>query len=339
MKTIELNGKQYQEYGVVMLPTENMTGIVLHGTGIDPFYDINTIKGMRESLNAVQNIGGICQHLYFVSDEEIKEQDKVEFEENILTVTTCDKNIVYAHYKNGNGIGVHKDNFKKVVAASDETLSVVKEKAGDNVWTQQLLQIPQQFIEYFIEEYNKGNKISKVLVEVEIYYTSALLPSEKYKAYRIKLNENNEVSVLIEQYPIGGYAPGHYMCKCVSCKKEFTGNKRATQCEPCAIEMVNIKIKTNSIGGIEIETDEEIVKPIGDFIIANATAIEGQDGAYYHYSEVCKLLKLQAKEMYNTKEVIEHLNHLIMMSSSTLDTFTDDEGKIIIKWFEQFKKK
>ena len=40
-----------------------------------------------------------------------------------------------------------------------------------------------------------------------------------------------------KQYPIGGYAPGYYSCTCVTCKKEFTGDKRAVQCEPCAIKM------------------------------------------------------------------------------------------------------
>lgn len=40
-----------------------------------------------------------------------------------------------------------------------------------------------------------------------------------------------------KQYPIGGYAPGNYMCNCSTCKKQFIGDKRAVQCEPCAIEM------------------------------------------------------------------------------------------------------
>jgi len=42
---------------------------------------------------------------------------------------------------------------------------------------------------------------------------------------------------------------------------------------------------------------EEIKKPIGDFIMENATGVQGQDGVYYHYSEVCKLLRLQEKEL------------------------------------------
>lgn len=37
---------------------------------------------------------------------------------------------------------------------------------------------------------------------------------------------------------------------------------------------------------------EEIPEPIGKFIIDNANCVMGNDGAYYHYAEVCKLLKL-----------------------------------------------
>lgn len=37
-----------------------------------------------------------------------------------------------------------------------------------------------------------------------------------------------------KEYPINGFAPGFYSCKCVDCKKQFMGDKRAVQCEPCA---------------------------------------------------------------------------------------------------------
>jgi hypothetical protein len=48
---------------------------------------------------------------------------------------------------------------------------------------------------------------------------------------------------------------------------------------------------------------------------------------------------LDAKQMYSEEEVLEQLNHLITMPSSVLDKFTDDNGSITMKWFEQFKKK
>ena len=37
-----------------------------------------------------------------------------------------------------------------------------------------------------------------------------------------------------KKYPIGGYAPGNYMCNCTTCKTRFIGDKRAVQCEDCA---------------------------------------------------------------------------------------------------------
>lgn len=48
---------------------------------------------------------------------------------------------------------------------------------------------------------------------------------------------------------------------------------------------------------------------------------------------------LNAEQMYTKEEVLEHLNHLIMMPSSKLDEFTNDEEMVTMKWFEQFKKK
>jgi hypothetical protein len=40
---------------------------------------------------------------------------------------------------------------------------------------------------------------------------------------------------MAKKYPIGGYAPGNYECKCCTCGNQFTGDKQAVQCEPCAI--------------------------------------------------------------------------------------------------------
>jgi hypothetical protein len=38
------------------------------------------------------------------------------------------------------------------------------------------------------------------------------------------------------QYPIGGFAPGFYNNQCKTCNHYFVGDKRATQCEICALE-------------------------------------------------------------------------------------------------------
>ena len=47
------------------------------------------------------------------------------------------------------------------------------------------------------------------------------------------------MSELKLNYPIRGYAKGNYICKCNNCKTEFMCDKRATECESCAINLMN----------------------------------------------------------------------------------------------------
>ncbi len=60
-----------------------------------------------------------------------------------------------------------------------------------------------------------------------------------------KLDKDPEVT-----YPIGGFAPGYYSCRCVSCGDEFQGDKLACQCEPCATAGVD-QARTTSCRGYE----------------------------------------------------------------------------------------
>lgn len=41
------------------------------------------------------------------------------------------------------------------------------------------------------------------------------------------------------KYPIMGFAPGNYWCKCSTCHGEFSGDKRSAQCLHCAINLQN----------------------------------------------------------------------------------------------------
>lgn len=68
---------------------------------------------------------------------------------------------------------------------------------------------------------------------------------------------------------------------------------------------------------IHKEKLNEINKPIGDFIIENATPTQGLDGAYYHYTEVCKLLKKQQERMHTDDELLEVIEWY-------LNSFLDD---------------
>lgn len=86
------------------------------------------------------------------------------------------------------------------------------------------------------------------------------------------------------------------------------------------------------------QTLEEVKKPIGDFIIENAVSTQGLDGAYYHYSEVCKLLRLQEEQMYSEEDLIEAFRQgQDNMECSLLYGF--DSKLTEQDWFEQFKTK
>jgi Zn-finger protein len=59
------------------------------------------------------------------------------------------------------------------------------------------------------------------------------------------------------KYPIGGYAPGNYISTCTTCKTEFIGDKRAVQCEPCAIKMTEEQVQSIIENIREIAEKEE----------------------------------------------------------------------------------
>lgn len=61
------------------------------------------------------------------------------------------------------------------------------------------------------------------------------------------------------KYPVGGFAPGMYMCKCSNCSDEFFGDKRAVQCEPCAINAVN---ESNSKALLELHRLKSAISDI-----------------------------------------------------------------------------
>ena len=119
-----------------------------------------------------------------------------------------------------------------------------------------------------------------------------------------------------KQYPIGGYAPGYYSCTCVTCKKEFTGDKRAVQCEPCAIKMTREEPKQKKdLAYWKANAEEDYIKvPIS--VLRYITELE--------------------KRMYSEEEVIELLQKYRLDLSSGKTANIGDTTKF---WFEQFKKK
>lgn len=106
------------------------------------------------------------QHLYFISDEEIKEGDwyyssQIGFSDGI------------SYYKEG----LKLTSWKKIIATTDssiarvkDTLSIPQRRGLINHYPIEKWILPQpsqSFIKKYVEEYNKGNIISDVMVEYE----------------------------------------------------------------------------------------------------------------------------------------------------------------------------
>ena len=127
------------------------------------------------------------QHLYIISDDEIKLFDCVyNNKENIVEQINSKTQLIFVLEEN-------KENqtFKKIIATTDKTLSQTSRT--------EIPQPSQQFIQKFVEEYNKGNVITDVLVEYELvsneeYFLNTINPDDDVPYFdenlKINLNDN-----------------------------------------------------------------------------------------------------------------------------------------------------
>ena len=154
---------------IVMLPTNQKTKYLM------VYSDVEKTKG-KLILNGLKNDEyKEYQHLYIISDDEIKKGDYI-----YCTITNA---IEIAKYNHDYLIR----DWKKVIATTDTSLLIdtyinqgdtVKGnliiKRGSDYTTElrgkiNLPQPSQQFIQKYIEEYNKGNIITDVLVEYNYF--------------------------------------------------------------------------------------------------------------------------------------------------------------------------
>lgn len=96
----------------------------------------------------------IPQHIYITSDEEIKEGDWY-----------CSPTGIVSQH---NGTEKLPDGWKKIIATTDKSLTQFNQYVGENEgYMTSLPQPSQSFIEKYVEEYNKGNIITDIMVEYE----------------------------------------------------------------------------------------------------------------------------------------------------------------------------
>lgn len=169
----------YMKGNIVMLPTNENTfnrgDIVLHTND-------NTL--FQATLSCTCYDIEKPQHLYITSNEEIKEGDYAYHKILgigrivILYGEECFQTIKL-HPNDGSVTTPWKRNIpdiKKIIATTDKSLN--------------LPLIPQSFIEKYIEEYNKDNTITEVLVEVEPDYNQL-----GESIWELKLNSQNEITI------------------------------------------------------------------------------------------------------------------------------------------------
>jgi len=171
---------------VVMLPTDGkaILGLGLSKQGVLVQYD--------HTVNIENDQYFQKQHLYILSDDEIKESDWYYDEEN---------NIIDQLHKNE----LPMSYDEKIIASTDYSLILTTIDKDENaqfkaqtilikggIRSDSILSIPQSFIDIFVSEYNKGNKIEEVMVEYTYDNGAAFVPMNTLYLW---LNTDNTINI------------------------------------------------------------------------------------------------------------------------------------------------
>lgn len=154
--------EQFKRAKVIMLPTKEA---MLNGLYLKPKLNQFNKTALENHNNGIYNCKP--QHLYIISDDEIKKGDWVVNENNNIFQYTgglllpTDKKIIATTDTN-----INLDVFDKKTCKGDKDCSkhcdclTLKHKG--------LPQPSQQFIEKYIEYYNRGKVITDILVEYDL---------------------------------------------------------------------------------------------------------------------------------------------------------------------------
>lgn len=232
----EIDGKFYQKCKVVMLPTEKKSSI-FEWTGttkkqLDLTHKTNTYFPKTN-----------FKHLYFLLEEEIKIGDwyivtLVNMENVYTTVVEQAKSFQDVWINNESVISTrHKDNCKKIIASTDESLDSGRIRLNQNSGQYELTSILPRPSNEFLQTYCKANgKIDEALVEctnheeqtgeighcdaeLEMYLKVAPDNTITIKPVKEKMYRREEVIKLLENYrEFGGINPvlRHYFDRWIS---------------------------------------------------------------------------------------------------------------------------
>jgi hypothetical protein len=159
---------------VIMLPTHEKSNI------FDVFGKLEFIYGESTGTYESKN-----KHLYIVDDSEIKERDWCEDNGTIYQIK--DKNHLFAVLNLGSP--------KKVIATTNTDLHIIVATDGNNnpVSSAPLPQPSPSFIKAYIDNFNRGNVITDVLVEYEDYWIPITFSLDV--AWRPKVDSKNYITI------------------------------------------------------------------------------------------------------------------------------------------------
>jgi len=167
---------QFKRAQIIMLPTDKPTRLI-------NYIKDNTLDIFNNPMPQVKNV--ICQHLYIISDEKIKEVDWCLLDHNVgkssgYSVLQClesdVKNGEYT-FKDMKGNLFTTGRCEKIIATTDSLLNkdIYKNINGFDRFVEYGLPQPsQQFIEKYIELFFLFScRHVYIIINVQILYTSA----------------------------------------------------------------------------------------------------------------------------------------------------------------------
>lgn len=183
----KLNKIMKKKHKLIMLATNvikdsNWKGLVLNAN-----YK-NKPAFLQFGFNFTDDFYSTAQHLYILSDDELKKGDWVYdvITKKIYQIT--DKYTI--DYSN-----LHfPKSWNKIIATTNSDLKVKYPEIREDSYLP-LPQIPLNFIKHFISEYNAGRVITEVEVEyTEINVINGYLGEKKLK---LKINQDNTINISI----------------------------------------------------------------------------------------------------------------------------------------------
>ncbi len=148
----EINGRYYNSANVVMLPTKDLKAPILCNLKEDYIQYFSNEYWSNDNLTK--------RHLYITSDEKIKEGEYAivpmlggGFVAALIVDISKTGYVIFGNYARLIDLGCQISECKKIIVTTDKSLG--------------LPQSSQSFIKAYIEAYNSGKPITKVMVEIE----------------------------------------------------------------------------------------------------------------------------------------------------------------------------